>query len=209
VFRIIRSAAQTAEAAGEVAGEAVVGAAVGLVVLVASIVLGGVSDTPLKPSASDDDPDPNAPPRPDPNPVQQCHVDPSRDPDECTELLQGIRDAIDRNKRDFNNKGIHGLQHRRQELITGPCGPNDEPFRYNSRGEYKRTKVWQNHVDEFNRTKNALRNRFIKAVDRGCTIPDDLLKDAADAEKMEAPTSDEWRGDPNRPCVDSPLRDPP
>ena len=73
-------------------------------------------------------------------------------------------------------------------------------------GEYVKQNVWQNHVDEFNRTKNALRNRFSRAVDAGCTIPDDLLDDAADAENMEPPTPDQWVGDPNRPCTDS---DPP
>jgi hypothetical protein len=118
-------------------------------------------------------------------------------------MIQDIRDAIGRNKRDFNNKGIHGLRQRWQELITGPCGPGQLPYRVNSRGDYVPTPVWENHVDEFNRTKNALRNRFYKAIDAGCQVPDDLLDEAADAASMEPPTPDQWKGDPARPCIDS------
>jgi|SRR5579872_2589034 len=171
------------------------------VIAVAAVVLSVVlqSDPPEPPSDS------NAPvlaskPQPNPAPVSQC----SPQGKTCDERIQDLQDVIDRNKRDFGNRGIHGLQHRWQELITGPCGPGQLPYRVTPRGEYVKNAVWEVHVKVFNDTKNALWNRFKSAVDAGCTVPDDLMDEAMDAEKLEAPTPDMWKGDPARPCVDSP-----
>ena len=142
---------------------------------------------------------PQSTPTPSPaSPVEECS---SRKT--CEEMVAEIQDAIDRDKRAFNNKGIHGLRRRWQELIDGPCGPGQRPYRVNNRGDYVPTPVWENHVDEFNRTKNALRNRVYRAIEAGCDIPDDILDEAADAERMQPPRRDQWKGDPARPCLDS------
>jgi hypothetical protein len=129
---------------------------------------------------------------------------PNAPPDPCIEKIQEVRDAINRNKRLFGNRGMHGVEQRYQELIDGPCGPGQRPYRVNSRGVYEPQAVWENHVEEYKSTKRALYNRFKAALDAGCTIPDDVVDDAADAQKREPPDPSQWRGDPNRPCVDSP-----
>jgi len=175
------------ETGAEVAAGVAVGATVGPILILAVAVIG------LAVLMSSDEPVPK-----EADTTEPC-------PDECEKLLQDIRDAINRNKRDFGNKGIHGLRQRLQELITGPCGPGQLPYRVNSRGQYLPTPVWENHIKAFNETKSALQNRFNKALDAGCDIPDDLLQDAIDAESLEAPTPDQWKGDPARPCADSPA----
>src|SRR5438105_1786758 len=108
--------------------------------------------------------------------------------------------------RNNSKGGMHGLRKRWQDMIDGPCGPGQFPYKMNWAGKYVKQNVWQNHQDQFNQTKNALRNRFNRAVDAGCgaAIPDDLLDAAADAEKLQPPDPSQWKGDPNRPCVDDP-----
>jgi hypothetical protein len=186
----------------------------------------------------EDDP---PPPAPDPDPVASCPAsqpdtgpnqstlgpnqstvptptpatDTSTQSPECEEMIQDIRDAIDRDKGSPDNlaaaggtrSGMHGVRARYYELIYGPCGPGQRPYRYNPKtGAYAPQSVWENHVEAFRQTQSALRNRVYKAIEAGCTIPDDLLDAAADAEGMDPPTPDQWVGDPNRPCKDS---DPP
>ncbi len=211
-FVVIEGGKSAAAGTGEaVAGEAVAGEAVAeggilagagaglLAVGAALLILFWPSEIAPEPTAGPR-PTPGPVPVPNPDPVTQCLPQQRL----CDDLIQAIRDAIDRNKRDYGNRGMHGLRRRWQELIDGPCGPGQRPYRINSRGEYVRTPVWENHVDEFNRTKNALRNRFDEAVDASCSIPDDLVDEAADAERMQPPSPDQWRGDPARPCTDSP-----
>ena len=142
---------------------------------------------------------------PTPNPVPPVTICPTPPPDPCPGLVQDIRDAIDRSK-PSKRGGMHGLRKRWQDMIDGPCGPGQFPYLMNWAGKYVRQNVWQNHQDQFNQTKNALRNRFNRAVDAGCgaAIPDDLLDAAADAEKLQPPDPSQWKGDPNRPCVDDP-----
>ena len=194
--------------AGETAGESILaglgtaGAATMAFLLVLLWPSKIAPDPPMDPPKGSTVPNPN--PSAVPAPKPQATTMPCNKPDPCPGLLSDLRDAIDRNKRNFANKGMHGLKPRWQELITGPCGPGQMPYRVNNRGDYVKTDVWQNHVDEFNRTKSALRNRFNRALDAGCTIPDDLLEAAAEADSMKPPTKDQWVGDPNRPCTDTP-----
>jgi hypothetical protein len=87
-------------------------------------------------------------------------------------------------------------------MITGPCGPGQRPYRLRPNGDYAPTDVYQNHVDEYNSTKRALRNRVFRAIDSRCLIPDDLLDEATEAERRDPPRPDQWRGDPTRRCTD-------
>lgn len=216
-------AAEAAEAveAVEGAGLAVEGAEVLAAIVAPEVViaallvvtLGAALSSDDNPAAADNAADQMPNEEVDSN-TSQCDESETKSPapetpakaDPCPKLIQDLRDAIDRNKREFNNRGMHGLKYRWQELIDGPCGPGQLPYRVNSKGEYVKSPVWENHVEEFNSTKRALRNRFDKVVESGCTVPEDLLDEAAEADNMQPPTPDQWKGDPARPCVDS---DPP
>jgi hypothetical protein len=193
-----------AGATGVEAGEGLsVGAGIGatfLSVAAAALILFWPSKIAPEPRMGPP-PAPKNPPQPNPKPLKK----PCPPPAVCKQLIDDLRDAVERNKRNFGNKGMHGLVHRLAELINGPCGPGQLPYRVNSRGQYVKTPVWENHVDEFNRTKNALRNRFAAVVNSGCAdqLPDDLLDDVAKAESTPPPTPNQWKGDPKRPCLDS------
>ena len=146
-------------------------------------------------------PPPAKAPVPNPKPVTTCPLPP---PDPCIKLVQDVRDAIDRNKRDYGGKGMHGVNRRWDEMINGKCGPGQFPYWYNWRGDYVKMDVWQNHVDEFEATQRALWNRFSRAVDAGCgdAMSKGLLDDAEYAHQRKAPDPSEWKGNPNEKCTD-------
>src|ERR1039458_2114803 len=200
--------ADAAAAGGaDVAGAEAPGTAAGLGTVLAGVAAGITvflwdEDTagPEWPTPRAGPPTANAP-KPNPKPVTICPLPP---PDACIKLVQDVRGAIDRNKRDYGGKGMHGVNRRWEEMINGKCGPGQFPYWYNWGGDYVKMDVWENHVKEFEATQRALWNRFAKAVDAGCegSMSKDLLDDAEFARQRKAPDPSEWKGDPNEKCTD-------
>lgn len=119
--------------------------------------------------------------------IQQCPND--NDPEDiCERLGKEINDLINRDKRQHNNCGTHGLIHRFREQIQGANGPG--------------TAVWSTHDETIRAQQRGLRNRLNDFNRNNCgskvKIPDDSWNWAT----RPAPKPEEWKGPTQREMIE-------
>jgi hypothetical protein len=121
--------------------------------------------------------------------VQQCPKDPIGPEDICARLAREINEMINRDKRQFNDCGTHGLVQRFREQINGASGPGTDGWRTHDEAIKNQQRGLRNRLDEFNRNNC------------GSKIP--IPQDAWQWATRPAPQPKEWMGQPVKREVSS------
>ncbi len=112
--------------------------------------------------------------------VQKCPNDPFGPEDICARLAREINEMINRDKRQHNDCGTHGLVHRFREQIGGAEGPG--------------TASWQNHDAAIRNQQRGLRNRLDEFNRNNCGSKVPIPQDAWQWATRPAPQPREWKG---------------
>lgn len=112
--------------------------------------------------------------------VQKCPNDPIGPEDICARLAREINEMINRDKRQHNDCGTHGLVHRFREQITGTGGPG--------------TDVWRTHDEAIRNQQRGLRNRLDDFNKNNCGSKVPVPENAWQWATRPAPQPKEWQG---------------
>jgi hypothetical protein len=115
--------------------------------------------------------------------VQPCPLQPE---DPCTRLAREIDELVNRDKRQFNDSGRHGLEHRFREQIEGENGPPGSGV-----GD---PDVWETHDRAIKEQQRGLRDRLNDYNKNNCGDKVPMPADAWKWATRPAPKPSEWTG---------------
>lgn len=111
-------------------------------------------------------------------------LDPSGMEDICTKLAREIDEMVNRDKRQGDGGGTHGLKHRFREQINGANGPPGSGVGDPS--------VWENHDKSIKEQQKGLRDRLNDFNKNNCGDKVPIPEDAWEYATKPAPKPQEW-----------------